>query len=415
MPFDTLKQLWQRRHQPWVMLWPLAVAQLISWGTLYYSFPLFVGPMLEELGWPVAAANGALTMGLLVTGLAAYPVATVLDRRGGRTLMTIGSIGAGLLLVLWSRLSSLPAFYALWLVLGACMACVLIETIFAIVNQHFGANARSGITAVTLVTGFSGTVFVPFIGALLPALGWRDALVVLALLNLFVCAPIHWVFAPPRAARHAPADGDGARADDAKAVMRARLRNPVFWGLVLWYTSYSLTASSIIFQLVPLLRVAGVDNHDIYLAFALIGPVQVGARILLVTLGRGASTARLGAVTTLLVPMSLLVLIYAPPSIAWLCAFSALFGAGHGITTILRGVAPAEWLGRAHYARTMGAIALPMMFAMALAPLWTASIWTASGDPVIVWIFILGGSLLGTLGYWIAVLARRRQRLQRIA
>jgi MFS family permease len=415
LPIDTLKRHWQRRHQPWVMLWPLAVAQLISWGTLYYSFPLFVGPMLEELGWPVAAANGALTMGLLVTGLAAYPVATVLDRRGGRTLMTIGSLGAGLLLLVWSRLTSLPAFYALWLVLGACMACVLIETIFAIVNQHFGANVRSGITAVTLVTGFSGTVFVPFIGALLPALGWRDALIVLALLNLLVCAPIHWIFAPPRAARPTPSDGDAVRVDDAQAVMRARLRNPVFWGLVLWYTSYSLTASSIIFQLVPLLRVEGVDNHDIYLAFALIGPVQVGARILLVTLGRGASTARLGAVTTLLVPMALLVLIYAPPSIGWLCVFSALFGAGHGITTILRGVAPAEWLGRAHYARTMGAIALPMMFAMALAPWWTASVWTASGDPVIVWIFILGGSLLGTLGYWIAVLSRRRQRMQRIA
>ena len=42
------------------MLWPLAIAQLVSWGTLYYSFPLFVGPMLDELGWPVAAANGAL-------------------------------------------------------------------------------------------------------------------------------------------------------------------------------------------------------------------------------------------------------------------------------------------------------------------------------------------------------------------
>lgn len=111
------------------MLWPLAIAQLVSWGTLYYSFPLFVGPMLDELGWPVAAANGALTVGLLVTGLVAYPVATVLDRRGGRTLMTLGSIGAGLLLLVWSRLSSLEAFYLLWILLGACMGCVLIETI----------------------------------------------------------------------------------------------------------------------------------------------------------------------------------------------------------------------------------------------------------------------------------------------
>jgi len=390
------------------MLWPLAIAQLVSWGTLYYSFPLFVGPMLEELGWPVAAANGALTLGLLVTGLAAYPVATVLDRRGGRRVMTLGSLGAGALLLVWSRVSGLDAFYLLWIALGGCMACVLIETIFAIVHQHFGADARRGITAVTLVTGFSGTVFVPFIGNLVPALGWRDALLVLACLNLLVCAPIHWVFAPPHAARRAEA-GSGV-AEDPRATMRARFRNPVFWGLVLWYTSYSLTASSIIFQFVPLLRVEGVASADIFFAFALVGPVQVGARLLVVTVGRRASSARLGAVTTLLSPLALLVLILAPPTFGWLCVFSALFGTGHGITTILRGVAPAEWLGRAHYARTMGAIALPMMVAMALAPLWTAAVWTASGRPATVWLAVLGGSLLGTVGYWIAVLSRRRQR-----
>ena len=44
-----------------------------------------------------------------------------------------------------------------------------------------------------------------------------------------------------------------------------------------------------------------------------------------------------------------------------------------------------------------------------LAPLWTATVWTASGKPAVVWLVVLGGSLLGTLGYWIAVLARRRQ------
>jgi hypothetical protein len=58
----------------------------------------------------------------------------------------------------------------------------------------------------------------------------------------------------------------------------------------------------------------------------------------------------------------------------------------------------------------MGAIALPMMFAMAIAPLWTATVWTASEDPTVVWLVILAGSLLGTAGYWLAVSARRRAR-----
>ena len=33
------------------MLWPLALAQMTSWGTMYYSFSLFSAPMQRELGW----------------------------------------------------------------------------------------------------------------------------------------------------------------------------------------------------------------------------------------------------------------------------------------------------------------------------------------------------------------------------
>lgn len=406
----TPSALWQARHRPWVMLWPLAFAQIVSWGSLYYSFSLFAGPIATELGWALPALNGALTAGLLVTGLMAYPVGTLLDRYGGRWLMSAGSLGAGLLLLVWSQVHSLLAFYILWLALGVCMSCVLIETIFAVIHQQFGAEARRGVIAVTLVTGFSGTVFVPFIGALLESMSWRDSLVVLAALNLCFNLPVHLCFTPPRGNALAPQSA--ADRAEGRRVMRERLRNPVFWGLALWYTSYSLTASSLIFQLVPVLGAEGVPRQDIYFCFALIGPVQVGARILMVTLGRRASTARLGAVTTTIVPLGLLILLYAPPSLAWLCAFAVCFGTGHGVTTILRGVAPAEWLGREHYARTMGALALPMMFAMALAPLITASVWSTTGSPRAVWGLIFAGSLAGTAGYAFAVFKRRRQYRQ---
>ena len=89
------------------------------------------------------------------------------------------------------------------------------------------------------------------------------------------------------------------------------------------------------------------------------------------------------------------------------------FGAGHGITTILRGTAPIEWLGREYFARTMGAIALPMMFAMALAPSITAQVWARTGSSRAMLATILAGSLMGSVGYWVAVLSRRGARIQR--
>jgi hypothetical protein len=42
---------------PWVMVWTMAVAQVISWGTLFYAFSLFVVPMQASLGWVASSAQ----------------------------------------------------------------------------------------------------------------------------------------------------------------------------------------------------------------------------------------------------------------------------------------------------------------------------------------------------------------------
>ena len=99
-----------RRH-PWVMVWTMAVAQVISWGTLFYGFSLFVIPMHESLGWSRPLLNGALSLGLLSTGVVAFPVGTWIDRHGGRGVMTLGSLAGGLLLLAWAQVETPWVFY----------------------------------------------------------------------------------------------------------------------------------------------------------------------------------------------------------------------------------------------------------------------------------------------------------------
>lgn len=395
------------------MLWPLALAQMTSWGTMYYSFSLFAAPMQRELGWSPPTMNTALTLGLLMTGVMAYPIGALLNRNGGRWLMTLGSLGSGLLLLVWSDIHTLPQFFVMWLTLGVCMACCLMEPLMVVINQVFGKEARRGIIAVTMVTGLSGTVFVPLTGYLINVVDWRPTMLILGALNLLYCAPVHWWFIPPLST--------GAQAYHpmtklrGRVIMRRRLRNPVFWGLALWYTSYSLTASSLVFQFVPVLRAEQVPDGVIFTAFALIGPMQVAARMVLVTVARHASIAHLGAFTSTLSPIAVLILIFAPHEALSLYLFAICFATGHGITTILRGIAPIEWLGREHFALTMGAIALPMSVAMAIAPSLTAQVWSATGSSRAMLWMVFGGALLGTLGYWIAVSARRRARRLAVA
>ncbi|MEK9673914.1 MAG: hypothetical protein VW268_15665 [Rhodospirillaceae bacterium] len=59
---------------------PLSVAQLITWGSIYYSFTLFVEPMEQELRLGRTGIMGALTVGLLVCAAASPVMGWLIDR-----------------------------------------------------------------------------------------------------------------------------------------------------------------------------------------------------------------------------------------------------------------------------------------------------------------------------------------------
>jgi hypothetical protein len=145
----------------WPLVWALSLAQLVSWGSIYYGFSLFVVPMEAELGWSRISLNGALSLGLLMSGLFAYPVGSWIDRQGGRILMTVGSLAGAGLLVVWSQVENPTVFYAIWLGLGLAMAATLYEPVFAVLTRSFPHSYRTKITALTLVGGFASTVFIP--------------------------------------------------------------------------------------------------------------------------------------------------------------------------------------------------------------------------------------------------------------
>jgi len=83
--------------------------------------------MTQELGWSRSSMFGALSAGLLGCGLSSIPVGAWIDR-GHRPHADDRRLAARrVLLLVWSRVSSLPLFYALWIGLGACQAVILYD------------------------------------------------------------------------------------------------------------------------------------------------------------------------------------------------------------------------------------------------------------------------------------------------
>ena len=268
------------------------------------------------------------------------------------------------------------------------MAGVLYEPAFAVITAVFGPDARRGITALTLVGGFASTVFMPLTQLLIGALGWRNALLVLGVLNLAVCLPLHALFVPGTTRSPLPE----VPQDDAPPApeLRGMLRGHVFMGLAIWFTAYNAAQSALIFQFVPLLTTWGVETATILTSVAIIGPMQVVGRIVLMCFSARLETREIGLAVMVLFPASVLALLFFPPTLLSLGLVATLYGAGNGIMTIVRGIAVSDLMGRTHYGAINGALTVPTTVAKALAPFLAAALWSAVGDPSLMLWTILG-------------------------
>jgi MFS family permease len=372
----------------------LGFAQIVSWGSLYYAFPLIAEPMGRELGLSKPAVYGAATFGILVAGLASYPVGAAIDRGHGRAIMTFGSALGGALLLAWSQLHTLWAFYILFGGIGLAQAMTMYDPVFAVVTRRFGAEARRGITAITLWGGFASTVFIPLTQVLMSEFGWRAALLVLGGCNLGLCIALHAWLIDPRleAARSAPALDSGPPSGavppvppgtaslplQGMAAVRQVVRRPAFWGLLLAFTVYYGMYVGLTLHLYPLLLERGFSLAEVISALSIIGPAQVAGRIAMWVFGRHRSVRAIGIVSIGAFPAGLALLVLLPPTFATLAGFAVICGAANGVITIVRGLVVPEMLTRDAYGAINGVLAVPANIAKALAPAATAALWALS-------------------------------------
>lgn len=386
----------------------LGIGQICSWGSLYYSFPLIAEAMGRDLGWTKPEIYGAATLGLVLAGLAAYPVGAAIDRGHGRLVMGAGSFLAGLCLFGWSRVETLGAFYLFAAGVGVLQAATLYEPAFAVVARRSGTRgARAGITALTLWGGFASTVFIPLVQILMDACGWRGTLMVLGAINLVLCAGLYGMIINPRA--DFPQRVSAKRlAFSGSTAIRAVMRQPAFWALALALTAYYGTFSAFTFHFYPLLVERGFNTATVVAAMAIIGPAQVAGRIAIWVFAPRASVRLIGCFVVVAFPAALIALEALPPSFALVAFVAALYGGANGIMTIVRGLAVPEMLTPESYGAVNGILAAPGMVARALAPVGAAALWAWSGSYDAVLIATIAGSLVLVGGFWAAAILSQK-------
>ena len=351
--------------------------------------------MEADLGWSRAETTGAFSLALVVSGFAAIPMGRWLDRHGARALMTAGSIVGVLLVLMWARADSLLLFYVLWVAIGLTMAAVLYEPAFAVVAVWFDRKRARALTALTLIAGFSSTVFLPLAGVLVQAQGWRAALVSLAVIMALGTIPAHALLLrrrPEDVGLHADGEPVAFKNVDAErhdVPLRDALRDPRF----LWLTAAFCLSTAVAFgvhvHLVPILLDRGYSPTFAATLAGLVGAMQVLGRILMTPLTGRVSLRMLSAAVLAIQPASLLVLLLVP-GLAGVLVFVALFGAAKGCLTLVRPAFVADLYGRTNYASIAGVLAFVVTLAQAAAPVGAGAAFDVLGGyQPIIWALVV--------------------------
>ncbi|WP_377295693.1 MFS transporter [Rhizobium sp. SGZ-381] len=353
----------------------VSVSQIIGWGTSF-DMPAVLGPRIgAELGLSNAVVFSGLTIMMLTSGLAGPAVGRLLARHGAARVLSMGSVSLALGLLLLSACHSLLAYAATWLVFGWGGALSLSTAAYAAIVEREGADGKRVIALTMIFTGLSATVFWPVNTWLADGFGWRNTLMVLSALQLFVCLPLH-LFALPKpvasqaektAQDMAPVALSPAQASFAFLLIAAAITMAAF-------VSFGLSATFL-----QLLHQSGATPAlalQLGMARGVLAILARGVDFLFGRRGNPILTALVGMLLTL---ASYILLLALPASSPVLVTFVVLQSLGSGIMAVARAVLPLAVFSPAAFGLQSARISLPQNFAIAAAPVAFAALMDGAG------------------------------------
>jgi MFS family permease len=382
----------------------LGVTQILAWGSTFYLLGVLANPITRDTGWGYDWVISGVSVGLLMAGLVSPRVGLAIGKWGGRRVLALSALllAAGLLLLGSSQ--NIAWYLTAWLLVGVGMGAGLTDAAFSTLGKIYGDSARSAITSLTLFAGFASTICWPLSAYLVEHLGWRETYFFYAAIQIGVAFPIlllalprHTVITPPP--------------DDVRSHARLALGEL----LILVLLAVVLTISAAILSMVgvhllPLLQARGLELSTAVWLGAIVGPSQVGARVVEMLAGPYYQPIWTMVASALLVAIGtgLLYLDFPAYSIA-----IALYGAGNGIGSVARGTLPLALFGPSRYPMLMGRLALPILMSMALSPFLGAMAFEAGGANLTLGVLAFLGAANVLLVGLLWTLSRRRPKSRR--
>jgi MFS family permease len=226
-------------------------------GFAFYTFGVFVIPLVDAFGWERGDVATAASFLLLGTFITAPIIGTIIDKYGAKR---VGMISLGGLSLGYAALTQLNdnilVFYAMWLIIALVGGGTTPVVWTRAVNLWFDKGRGLALGIALAGAGVAGIVAPAFATALVQEFGWQGAYLGIGFLILFVALPLVALFFND----HAPIASSGQHADATQTAthhdgmtLKESIRTPTFWKIAIGFFFISAIIAGLLINLVPLL------------------------------------------------------------------------------------------------------------------------------------------------------------------
>lgn len=266
-------------YRGWRVALVCHIGVLTGFATVFiYSFSFMVKPMQQEFGWNREQIARAFSLAAISVAICSPFIGKLFDRLEPRRLIAIMmaalGVGLGSLAYLGPHLSQL---YASAVFIGIAGTGTYQLGYVRIVAGWFEKRLGAALSIVVAGSGAGSLLIPPLVQQLIASYGWRQAYLALAMLPLFIGAPLTLFFAPSRTSKKT---GTTEPHVEGSTVAEA-LSSLSFWLLVLGVAALSLSENGSLAHLAPMLSDRGLSARTVAYTASLLGISSVVGRLTL--------------------------------------------------------------------------------------------------------------------------------------
>jgi len=349
-----------------------------------YVASIFIEPMTTAFGW----SRGDLSIGGMIsfmTGAVALPmIGRFVDRVGFRRVAITGALGLASVYLLTALQ---PGVFALYLMLmiaggafgGATSAMVYTRPVIA----TFARQRGLALGLATAGTSIAAIIAPPLLMAVMREYDWRMGFLVLAALTALIGMPLALALIgrAKEAAAHASDDVDVAHMPRVPDVtLREAMKGRRFWLLILAIACINIPGSGVLGQLAPLVSDTGLADPEVALVMSVYAAGLLVGRLLAGFALDRFPAPWVGAVTTAVPAIGIVLLMLPEPSFALAALAVAMIGAQQGAEVDLFAYFVSRSFGLKHYGSIYGSIAMAGALSTAVALVSFGQIHDATGS-----------------------------------